>query len=166
MLDESSKAVLRALVPVICPPEAHGLAIEIADHVGLTIDASPALLRHGFAAGLRTYDLGALPRYFKRARYLTGDAAERYFQSWEHGFTPLHVQLARALNQLISLSCYEMPAITERIGYRPGPWIEEVSRRRLSVYQADVDKQAAQLIAPDPLRPHAVPTKKVAHGRR
>lgn len=147
------RAVLRALVPVICPPEAHHLADAIVDHLGLTLAASPPAVRHGLAAGLATYDLGALPRYRRRARALTGDAAERYFASWEHGPTPLHVQLARGINQLMSLSCYEQPEMCERLGYRPAPWIDEVSRRRLAVYRDDVARQAQQILAPDPLRP-------------
>ena len=43
--------------------------------------------------------------------------------------------------------------IMTRIGYRPGPWIAEVTRRRLTVYGDDVRRQEAQILAPDPLRP-------------
>lgn len=149
----TARAVLRSLVPVICPPEAAPLADAIVDHMALTLGASPPLLQRGLSAGLLTYDLGALPRYRVRARALTGDAAERYFASWEHGPTPLQVQLARGINQLMSLACYEQPAMMERVGYRPGPWIEEVTRKRLSVYRDDVRRQEAQILAPDPLRP-------------
>jgi hypothetical protein len=152
----TARAVLRALVPVICPPEAHHLAEAIVDHLELTIAASPPLLRTAIAAGLCTYDLGAIVTLHgrgRRARSLTGEAAERYFRSWERGPTPLHRQFARALNQLVSLSCYEQPEMLEAVGYRPGPWIDEVRRKRLTVYADDVAKQAAQILAPDPLRP-------------
>lgn len=144
---------MRSLVPVICPPEAHALADAIIDHLALTLDASPALLQNGFAAGLVTYDLGALPRYRRRAQKLEGANAERYYASWEHGSTPLHTQFARALNQLMSLSCYEMPEMMERVGFRPAPHIAEVTVRRLAVYRDDVRAQEAQILAPDPLRP-------------
>jgi len=147
------RAVLRSLVPVICPPEAAPLADAIVDHLALTLGASPTALQRGLTAGLTAYDLGALPRHRRRARSLVGDAAERYFASWEHGPTPLHVQLARGLNQLMSLSCYEQPAMMERLGYRPAPWIVEVTQRRLAVYRDDVRRQDAQILAPDPLRP-------------
>jgi hypothetical protein len=149
----TGRAVLRSLVPVICPPEAVPYADAIVDHVALTLGAAPPLVRKGFGAGLLTYDLGALPRYRKRARSLTGDAAERYYESWVHGITPVHKQLAHALNQLVSLACYEQPEMLERIGYRPGPWIEEVTRKRLTMFAGDIRKQDAQIIAPDPLRP-------------
>jgi hypothetical protein len=149
----TSRAVLRSLVPVICPPEAHALADGIVEHLALTLGASPPLLRKGLVAGLAAYDLGAVLRYRTRARYLTGDRAERYYRSWEHGLTPLHVQFARGLNQLISLSCYEQPEMCERVGYRPAPWIAEVSRKRLTVFAAEIRRQDASTLAPDPLRP-------------
>ena len=160
----TSRAVLRSLVPVICPPEAVPLADTIVAHMALTIGASPPLLRSGLAAGLATYDLGALPRYRRRARALTGAAAEAYFVSWEDGFTPLHQQLAKAINQLMSLSCYEQPVMMEACGYRPAGWIEEVSRKRLAVY-GDADRaQRAALLAPDPLVP--VSREGSRNGRR
>ncbi len=147
------RKVLISLVPVICPPQFVHLADAIVDHMALTLGASPAILRTGFGAGLLTYDLGALPFHRRRAHKLTGDAAERYYASWEHGPTPVHVQFARALNQLMSLSCYEQPEAAEAVGYRVGPWIEEVRHKRLTVFKDDASKQAQQVLAPDPLRP-------------
>lgn len=149
----TARAVLRSLVPVICPPEAVALGDAIVDHLELTLAVSPAMLQRGFAVGLVTYDLGALPRHGQRARALRGDAAERYYASWEHGLTPLHVQLARGINQLMSLGCYEQPEMMARVGYLPAPWIAEVTHRRLTVYRDDVGRQQAQILAPDPLRP-------------
>jgi hypothetical protein len=149
----TARAVLRSLVPVICPPEAVELGDAIVDHMALTLAASPVALQRGFALGLVAYDLGALARYARRARALTGDRAERYYVWWSHGPTPLHVQLARGINQLMSLSCYEQPQMMERLGYRPAPWITEVTQRRLTVYRDDVRRQEAQILAPDPLRP-------------
>nr|HEX4317924.1 hypothetical protein [Kofleriaceae bacterium] len=163
--DASARAVLRSLVPVLCPADAVPLADSIIDHLELTLGAAPAMMGRGFKLGLLAYDLGSLPRYFRRAHLLAGDKAERYFASWEHGLTPLQVQLARALNQLVGLACYEQPEMTAAVGYAPAPWIEKVTRKRLSVYKDDIDKQARQILAPDPLRP-AVQLKKVAHGRR
>lgn len=149
----TGRAVLRSLVPVICSERHAHLAEDIVDHVALTLGASPPLVGKAFKAGLLTYDLGALPLHRRRAHRLTGAAAERYYASWEHGPTPVHTQFARALNQLISLACYEQPEVMDALGYRPGPWIDEVSRRRLTVYKDDVAKQEAQILAPDPLRP-------------
>lgn len=160
----TGRAVLRSLVPVICPPEAHALADDIVDHMALTLGASPALIGRGFAAGLLTYDLGALPRYARRAHRLEGRRADEYYASWEHGPTPLHTQLARAINQLMSLSCYEMPQMMERVGYRPVGWIAEVTKRRLATYRDDIRTQEAQVLAPDPLRPGVRVGAKRARG--
>lgn len=150
---ELSRKVLRSLVPVICPPEAVPYADDIVEHMALTIGASPRLLQKAIGAGLATYDLGALPFHGARAHKLSAERAEKYYASWEHGLTPLHVQFARALNQLMSLSCYEQPAMAEHVGYRVGPWIEKVTQKRLTVFRDDVRKQEAQILAPDPLRP-------------
>jgi hypothetical protein len=147
------RAVLHSLVPVICPPPAVALSDAIVDHLELTLAATPYLVGRGFAAGLVAYDLGALPRYLRRAQTLTGERAERYFRAWQHGPTPAHVQLARALNQLISLSCYEQPAMMEAVGYHPAPWIEHVTAKRLSVWGDAAREQARRILAPDPLRP-------------
>ena len=156
----TARAVLRSLVPVICPPEAAHLDDAIVDHMALTIGALPSLAAHGLAAGLVTYDLGALLRYGRRASQLSPAQAEAYYASWEHGITPLHVQFAKALNQLMSLSCYEQPEMMEACGYRPAGWIEQVTKKRLTVFADDVKKQDAQILAPDPLRP--VRKKEVA----
>ena len=147
------RAVLKSLVPVICPPDAEHLADAIVDHMALTIGALPPLMAKGLAAGLLTYDLGAVPRHGRRAQSLSAAKAEAYYASWEHGFTPLHVQFAKAINQLMSLACYEQPEMMALCNYHPGPWIEQVTKKRLTVYADDVRKQDAQILAPDPLRP-------------
>jgi hypothetical protein len=152
---ETARRVLHSLVPVICPPEALALADAIVDHMELTFSATPPLLAHGLAAGFTAYDLGSLPRYLRRAHTLPVEKAERYYDSWAHGITPVHRQFAQVLNQMMSLSCYEQPAMMEAIGYRVGPWIEEAKKKRLAVYSDDVKQQEARILAPDPLRPHA-----------
>jgi hypothetical protein len=151
----TARRVLRSLVPVICPPEAAPLADAIVDHMELTMGVVPPLMQRGLAAGLVTYDLGALPRYLRRAHALSPDRAERYYASWEMGPTPIHVQFARAINQVMSLACYEQPEMLDALGYHPGPWIEEVKRKRLTVFADDVRRQEEQILAPDPLRPRA-----------
>jgi hypothetical protein len=159
-MNASAKRVLRSLVPVICPPDAVPYADDIVEHMCLTIAASPPMLTHALTAGLLTYDLGAVPAYRKRAHKLTGDDAEQYFAAWEHGITPMQVQFARGMNQLMSLSCYEQPAMMKATSYAPGPWIEEVTKKRLTVFADDIQKQDAQILAPDPLRKTAAKTNK------
>ncbi len=150
--NSTSRAVLRSLVPVIAPAKYQHLANDIIDHVQSTLAPSGAALHAAFELGLRTYDLGALPLHRKRAQNLVGDAADRYFEKWEHGPGPFF-QLARGLNQLVSMATYEQPEVKRDIGYDVESWIEEVKRKRLTVFRDDIRKQDAQIIAPDPLRP-------------
>src|SRR5258705_308007 len=107
----TARAVLRSLVPVICPPEAIALGDAIIEHMEPTIAASPAAIQRGFAVGLVVYDLSALPRHARRARSLAGDRAERYYCGWLDGPTSLHRQLARGIKQLMSLALYGQPEI-------------------------------------------------------
>ncbi len=157
----TTRAVLASLVPVICPPEAVPYRDAIVADMALQFDVVPAIVQRAIGLGFATYDVGALPRYRARARTLTGDKAEAYFKAWEDGFTPFHVQFARVINQLMSLSCYEQPAMMERVGYRPAAWIEQVTKKRLTVFADAVREQDAQILAPDPLRPAAAAHKKV-----
>ena len=152
------RRILESLVPVICPPDAMelGLGADIVDHVGLTMSSVPPLFRRGLVLGLTTYDLAALawlPGRGRRAHQLPPDLADRYFDRWEHGWTPLERELAKAVGQLIKLACWEHPAMQARLGYTPTGWIEKVKRRRLEVYADDVRRAEAAVTAPDPLRP-------------
>jgi hypothetical protein len=147
------RAVLRSLVPVICPPEAAALADAIVDHMERTWASLPPALRAGLRIGAIAYDAAAVPRFGRRARALRGERAERCFAAWERGPTLLHREFARAVKQLMILSCYDQPAMLEQLGYRPAPWIAEVTQRRLTVFHDDIRRQAAQVLAPDPLRP-------------
>lgn len=158
---KTTRAVLRSLVPVICPPEAHHLGDAIVEDMAGQFDSIPVILQQALGAGFLAYDLGAIPRYGKRAHKLGPAQAEAYFSSWEHGITPLHREFSTRMTSLMSLSCYEQPEMMERIGYRVGPWIEKVTKKRLAVFADDIKKQQAQLLAPDPLRP-AAKKKEVA----
>jgi hypothetical protein len=158
---ETTRRVLRSLVPVICPPEAEAIGDQIVEHMAGMFDAMPPLMRRGLVAGLATYDLGALPRYLRRAHALPAAKATAYFESWAHGPTPVHRQLAQALKQLMSLSCYDQPEMMEAVGYRPAGWMREVTKKRLATYSDDIRAQERRILEPDPLRP-AASKKEVA----
>ncbi len=154
------RRVLESLVPVVCPPEAMelGLGADIVDHVALTMSVVPPLFRRGLVLGLTTYDVSAVlwwPGRGRRAHRLPLALAERWFARWEHGPTPIESELAKAVGQLLKFGCYEQPAMLERLGYRPQQWIDQVKRRRLTVYGDDVRRAEAAILAPDPLRPRS-----------
>jgi hypothetical protein len=155
-----ARRVLEGLVPVICPREAVelGLVGDIVDHVTLTLGALAPLFRTGFVAGLVTYDLSAkawLPARGKSAHALPPELGARWFRIWLDSSNPAFHQLAFAMKQLISLAHYEMPAVQEKMGYRPQQWIETVTKRRLDMYGEDIQRHQASLLAPDPLKPGA-----------
>ena len=150
---KTTRAVLMSLVPVICPDYAVPYGAAIVDHMELTFGTIPGILQGAIGVGFAAYDVGALPRYFKRAQSLSPEKAERYYETWEHGFTPMHLQFSKMINQLMSMAAFEQPAVLERIGYRPAAWIKEVTHKRLTVFADDVRKQNEQILAPDPLRP-------------
>lgn len=152
------RRVLESLVPVVCPPEAValGLTAAIVDHVALTMSAVPPLFRRGLVLGLTTYDLAAMvwpAARGRRAHRLPPELAERWFERWERGLTPVERELTHAVGQLLKVGCYEQPAMLARLGYTPQAWIEQVTRRRLQVYGDDIRRAEAAIVAPDPLRP-------------
>ncbi|MBP6633041.1 MAG: hypothetical protein KA297_26715 [Kofleriaceae bacterium] len=165
------RPVVRALAEVVCPPRAAelGLLDDVTRHVAAQIGAIPPLMRRGLEAGLVTYDQGARlypPARGRAAHRLPADVHARYFATWQHGPTPIHRQLARAIKQLIAMSCYEQPAMLADLGYTPAAWIDQVTRRRLAVYQPAITRAAADVLAPDPLRPGAPAPHPHGHGRR
>jgi len=160
------RRLLDSLVGVVCPPEVVelGLGPDLVDHVELTMSALPVRFRQALVAGLLTYDLSALAWWRargRRAHALPPELAERWYERWHHGWTPVERELARGVAQLLKMACYEHPTMQERLGYRPAAWIDQVSRRRLTVYGDEIRAAAAAVTAPDPLRP---PVKRAATG--
>ena len=150
------RRVLRSLVPVICPPDAVELRLEdaIVDHIELSLRSMPPLVRSGLVAGLTAYDLGAraYPKNRgKPAHRLEGERAAAYFRAWRRSPIIFQRELAKGVKGLMCMSCYEMPEMQERIGYRPAGWIAEVTRKRLAVYSDDARRHAESIVAPDPL---------------
>ena len=153
-----ARQVVESLVPVLAPPAAvmRGLTSAIVDHFELSLSVLPTMFQRGLEAGLVTYDLGAilhLPARGTRAHKLRGDAAVSYYESWHHGPTPLHRELAGGIKKLLCMAVYEMPAMLASIGYTPDAWIEKVKQRRLATYSADIAKHDASIFEPDPLPP-------------
>jgi hypothetical protein len=150
--------IVMHLIEVICPPDAVelGVAPDIAEHLDAMMNATPVLIRRGMLAGMVAYDIGALaysPRRARRAHNLPSALAAAYFDSWLHGPTIVHRQLAKALMQLITLAYYEQPSVQQQIGYTPAAWIATVTKRRLHMYQDAISAGESRITAADPLRP-------------
>ena len=52
--------------------------------------------------------------------------------------------LAERLKSLVAMCYYELPEVQQEIGYRPGPYIEAVARRRLDRHGVDIKAREHQ----------------------
>lgn len=152
------RRVIHHLIGVVCPPQAAELGIvdDIANHMGEMMAALPTVMRQGMVAGIITYDLGAIafgPHRGKRAHQLSVADGTQYFESWLHGPTPIHKQLGKAFMQLLNLGYYEHPKVQAAIGYTPAAWIDQVTKRRLTMFKDVIATREVEIIAADPLRP-------------
>jgi hypothetical protein len=156
--DPRTRRVLRSLAALLCPPppdEAPDLLDAVIDDVAQTMQAMPAAVRAALIAGLATYDLGAVARWGRPASKLGPAQAARYLDLWRHGLV-VQRELVKAVRSLVCFSYYEMPAVKERMRYRPDRWIEKVTRHRLATYGGDIARHRASLFEPDPLPPLSV----------
>lgn len=148
-----TRRVLRSLAALLCPPDAGpDLLDAVIDDVELSMQAMPAAVRAALIAGLATYDLGAVARWGRPASKLGPARAARYLALWRHGLA-VQRELVKAVRSLVCFSYYEMPAVKERMRYRPDRWIEKVTRHRLATYGGDIARHDASLYERDPLPP-------------
>jgi hypothetical protein len=142
-LRASARAVVVRMGQVACglpdgdSDRADGLVAEFESLLG----AVPAGARRLLLAGLVAFDHGA--RLYPRARgrrfaRLTDARAEAYFRAV---LSARRSGLGPALQRvkgLIVFCYYELPEVQHEIGYRPGPYIAVVSRRRLDNYGDEI----------------------------
>lgn len=151
--DARTRRVLRSLAALLCPPDVlPDLLDPVVDDVELSMQAMPAAVRAALVAGLTTYDLGAVARWGRPASKLGPAQAARYLDLWRHGLA-IQRELVKAVRSLVCLSYFEMPAVKERMRYRPDQWIEKVTRHRLATYGGDIARHVASLSEPEPLPP-------------
>jgi choline dehydrogenase-like flavoprotein len=146
-----TRRLLRSLATLLCPPEAvPDLLDPLLDDVELSLQAMPAAIRAALRAGLAAYELGAVARWGRPASRLAPEQAGRYLDAWTHGLA-VQRELIKAVRSLVCLAYFELPAVKERLGYRPERWIARVTRHRLATYGADIARHADSLRAPEPL---------------
>ena len=151
-----TRQLIASVATAVCPkvPSPGELIPEIAHHTEMSLRAFPTPARLALLTGLRTYDEGARlfpPSRGRSARSLEGEVAERYFASWWRSPLELQRTFAKGLKGIVCLAYYETAPVKAHIGYTPEAWIEKVTKRRLAVYSADIERQAAAILAPDPL---------------
>ncbi|MCP4445268.1 MAG: hypothetical protein GY811_07990 [Myxococcales bacterium] len=152
----SVRKLLQSMARVVCPAKAQELDLidDIVDHVELSMCASPAGIRVALLAGFSGYELASMvfPAHLGvRASKLDAEKARSYFDSWFHSkLAPQH-EFAKGVKGLISLACYEQPAMMADIGYTPQKWIDKSTRYRLQTYADEIVEREAEILAPDPL---------------
>lgn len=156
------RRLLSSLVPVVCPPDAVALDLTraIVDHVELSMRSFDPVMRAGLLAGLAAYELGGLPFGGRPASHLPAARAARYFHLWWASPIGLVHELGKGVKGLLCLACYEQPAMWDRLGYTPQPWIDQVKKKRLAVHGPAIQRAAAAVLAPDPLPGVAAPRRR------
>jgi hypothetical protein len=142
---------------VVCPPEVRSRdrTGRVLDELGLLMAALPPGARHGLAAAFLALDRGARAYPGSRGRRFTrldDEVADAYLRALLARPGTLG-NAARKLRSLILMCYYELADVQAEIGYRPGPYIAEVSRRRLASYGEEIRRGEAAVLAPDPPPP-------------
>ncbi len=133
---------------------AHHRTDQVLAEFELMFGALAPAARRALAVAVVGLDLGA--RLYPRARgrrftQLDDQAAEAYLGALlaRGGVAG---QLVQRLRGLVVMCYYELPTVQREIGYRPGPYIAAVSRRRLESYGPEIAAGEAAVTAP-PERP-------------
>ena len=168
-LSGRARRALRALAPVVCPPDAARPALlePILDHVALTLRAFPAGPRGVILAGLYLFDLAAAlrPPYGRPFSRLPPAAARRYFHAWWASPHAGARRVAVGLKGLLALAYYEQPAVLRALDYDPAAWIAATARRRQMLWAAEMAAQERLTRAPESAaaRPAAPGSAAPAH---
>jgi hypothetical protein len=147
--DRVLRRVVVRFVTVVCPPAA-ATGTRIDDTVR-EFDQFLAALRPAARRAVRglllAVDQGA--RLYPRARgrrfaRLDDDAADAY----------LSALLARSgtlqrVKGIVVMCYYELPESKREIGYQPGPYIAEVSRRRLELHGDEIRAASGDSVSGD-----------------
>ncbi|WP_428267308.1 GMC family oxidoreductase N-terminal domain-containing protein [Haliangium sp.] len=126
-------------------------ADAVVDAVEAAMRALPGAVRAALVAGLSAYELGALARYGRRASRLDRDRSARWLGAWQRGIA-VQREFIAGVRGLLCLAYYGLPQVEAELGYTPASWIETVRRRRLESYRDDIERHAADTLAPAPLR--------------
>ena len=137
---------------VVCPPEAQTsrrLGPWLAEFTGY-LGALPTHLRLGLLVLFVLFDQGARLYRPARGRRFVDLPPVRAAAYFAHLMQNVRTRtLAQLLKGLVTLCYYELPAVQAAIGYRPGPYVAAVARRRWATYAEDIRRGEAAVFAPD-----------------
>jgi hypothetical protein len=156
-----ARQVVARFAEIVCPPEirtGHRTEDVLAEFE-LMLGALPPTVRRALVAAFLAFDRGARlyrPTGGRRFAHLDDRVADAYLRALLRRRDGL-AALVRRLRGMIAMCYYELPQVKEEIGYRPGPYIAAVSRRRLESYGPEIRAGEAAMLGPDPPGPGLVP---------
>ncbi len=129
---------MRRFAEVVCPPGMrmhHRTDRVLAEFEAMLGALAPAAAK-ALTKAIVALDQGARLYPRSRGRRLTqleDEVAEAYVRALL-ARPGSGGELVRRIRSLVVMCYYELPPVQREIGYRPGPYIEAVSRRRLASY--------------------------------
>jgi len=159
-LGESARRIVARFAAVACPPEVRsGERTErLLGEFELLLGAMPAGMRKSIPVAFVLFDRAARlypPARGRRFARLGDREADSYLRAVLAARRGGLAALVRLLKGLVVMCYYELPEVKEQLGYRPGPYIAAVSRRRLVAYGPEIRAVEAAVLAPDPGSPEA-----------
>jgi hypothetical protein len=138
LLSARARRVTRRFAEVVCPPglRAHHRTDRVLAEFELTVAALAPSARKGLTAAMVALDQGARlypPARGRRFARLDDQAAEAYIRALLARGGTLG-QTVQRLRGLVVMCYYQLSPVQREIGYRPAPYIEAASRRRLETY--------------------------------
>jgi hypothetical protein len=169
-LGPSTRRIVARFASVVCPPDAQSGARtdQLLDEFELQLGVLPTAVGRLVPAAFVLFDRGAhlypgaRGRRFTRLGPQQADAYLRAVLARRRGGLGAAV---RQLKGLVVLCYYELPEVKEQLGYRPEPYIADVSRRRLVSYGAEILAGEAAVLAPGP-QPRVADARPDALGGR
>ncbi|MCC6749887.1 MAG: hypothetical protein IT371_19635 [Deltaproteobacteria bacterium] len=150
------RRTVRALVPVICPPEVEelGLVDAVVAQAELFVRSLAPEARYGLVAGYRSFELLAATRPAQLGRTFSAlpkGAARAYFDAWWNSPLGPARSLAMGMKSPIAIGYYELPEVQARMGYAAQGWMDRVRQERRDRFGEVIARHEAELVAPNPL---------------
>lgn len=150
-LSPPCRRLVARIAAVACPPGARvpDRSEALVREFGLALGALSPFSRRTARAGLVVLDHRT--RFMSRARgrrfsRLDDERADACLEAMLSGKGLLRT-VARSLTSLVVMCYYELPDVKEEIGYRPGPYIAAVTRRRQESYADQISAAEAAVLA-------------------
>jgi len=139
LTERCHRRIVERFAEVVCPPEVRAThrATDVVVEVNRYLAAFPPHLGLGLRAAFWAFDSGARiypPATGRRFVDLDDIVAARYLSTVADCPAPGLHSVVKLMRDLVAMSYYGLPAVKEELGYRPDPWIAEVSTRRLATY--------------------------------